>query len=285
MTLLNRWLSGSTAYENYQAFVRRIVEPLYDSLGIEVVASEQKLNRYARSIAINLACQAGLEVCLQETSEKLNEVVASGAQIAPDLQSAIYCNGLRQANSSTYFYLQNKMLQSENQAERTLIIAALGCSQDDLLLTQLLNLAITPGDALRLQEKFRVFAAPINNGALGLRVLMNFLRYNFHAVRAVSATQVNTILNNIAPRISSQEILDEFESLLSFLTENGGISEVSGDNLRTAANSNLKWQEKHLDEIAKWLQGYSTETTTIGAGSLMISTIAITFCAVIKYFL
>lgn len=284
MTLLNRWLSGSTAYEHYQAFVRRIVEPLYDSLGVDVVDNEPKLNRYARSIAINLACQAGLESCLEQTSEKLQKVVQEGVVIAPDLQSSIYCNGLRHASPTTFFHLQNKMLQSEDQAERTLIIAALGCSQDEAILTQLLNLAITPGDALRLQEKFRVFAAPVNNGELGLRVLMNFIRYNFHAIVSVAPAQINTMLNNIAQRVSSQEIFDEFDSLLKLLEEFNGITGTNGVSYRGTANNNLQWQEEHLKEIEEWLQG-SIETTTAGAGSLVISSLSIVFCAVFKYFL
>lgn len=276
MTLLNRWLSGSTAYENYQSFVRKIVEPLYNRLGVDIVANEPKLNRYARSIAINLACQAGLESCLNQTSSKLQQVVENGAQIAPDLQGPIYCNGLRQASAHTYFYLQNKMLQSEDQAERTLIIAALGCSQDESILTQFLNLAITP-DALRLQEKSRVLAAPVNNGELGLRVMINFIRYNFNALLAVSPSQVNTMLNNIAPRISSKILLDEFITLLSLLEESGGITESNGLNYRATANANLQWQNKHLDEVSEWLRG--------SAGSLMISMALIAFCAVLKYFL
>lgn len=276
MTLLNRWLSGSKAYEDYQKFIRKIVEPLYTSLGVDVVSNEPKLNRYARTIAINLACQAGLELCLNQTSERLTQVVERGVEIAPDLQSAIYCNGLKQANATTYFHLLNKLLQSEDQAERTLIIAALGCIQDESLLTQLLNLAIMPGDALRLQEKYRILTSPVNNGDLGLRVMMNFIRYNFHAILSVSSSQVNTMLNNIAPRISSQAMLDEFDSLLSLLEQFNGITEGFGSTLRTAANSNLQWQEKHLDEVSKYLSS---------ARSLMISTVVITFCAFLKYLL
>lgn len=317
MTLLNRWLSGSPSYESYQAFVKKIVEPLYNRLGVEVDVNDPKLDRYARSIAINLACQAGLESCLTQTSQKLQQIVNTTATIAPDLQSAIYCNGLRQADVNTYFFLQNKMLNSEDQAERTLIIASLGCSQDAALLTQLLNLAIIPGDVLRLQEKFRVLVAPVNNGELGLRVMMDFIRYNFESILAVSATQVNTMLSNIASRVASVELSDKFDALLAFLEGSGIITEANRISFVASTESNLDWQTKNSDQINDFFQvegetstvlstttnggtgdpsttetGGTEETTstivpptTGGAGAVMVSTIAITFFAFIKYLL
>lgn len=297
MTLLNRWLSGSSAYNNYQAFVRKIVEPLYNRLGVEVVPNEPKLERYARSIAINLACQAGLSTCLSQSADKLQQVISSGAKIAPDLQSALYCNGLRQSNATTFFYLQNKMLNSEDQAERTLIINALGCAQDEVLLTQYLNLAIIPGDALRLQEKFRVLVAPVNNGELGLRVMMEFIRFNFHAIIAISPTQVNTMLSNIASRVASQTLYNEFSSLLTLLQEFGGITESSAGNYRSSANANLVLQAANLGAIEEFFNDEDTTlapttvvtdqttSTTLGAGSVMISTFALIGCALIKHLL
>lgn len=285
MTLLNRWLSGSSAYENYQRFVREIVEPLYKKLGIEIVASEHKLDRYNRAIAINLACQAGLDSCLAETAKKLQEIVSSGTDVAPDMQSAIYCNGLRQSNSTTFFHLQNKMFKSEDQGERTLIIAALGCSQDATLLAQFLNLALLPGDALRLQEKFRVLSAPVNNGELGLRVLMNFIRESYQQITAIASSQVDTMLSNIASRVASQTLYDEFDSLLKFLEASNGITESSGVNLRASAKINLDWQKQNLEKIDRWLSDGSTDgdTTTLGAGSAVISTFVFACCALLKF--
>lgn len=298
MTLLNRWLIGSPAYESYQTFVKKIVEPLYNRLGVEVIGTEHKLERYARSIAINLACQAGLSNCLTQSAQKLQQVINNGTKIAPDLQSAIYCNGLRQSNSTAFFYLQNKMFQSEDQAERTLIINALGCAQDATLLSQYLNLAILPGDALRLQEKFRVLVAPVNNGELGLRVMMEFIRYNFHAIIAISPTQVNTMLSSIASRIASQDLYNDFNSLLTLLQTYGGITESDGQTYRASANENLAWRTKNLGAIESWFKdggttsapstttpSSTTESTTLGAGSVMISTFSLVACVLVKYLL
>jgi len=309
LTLLNRWLTGSSAYENYQKFVRKIVEPLYNKLGVEIEVDDPKLDRYGRALAINLACQAGLPTCLSQTAEKLQEVVSSGAKIAPDLQSAIYCNGLRQANAVTFSFLQSKMLNSEDQAERTLIINALGCAQDEATLTNYLNLAIQPGNNLRLQEKFRVLVAPVNNGELGLRVMMNFITANHESIKEVTPTQVDIMLNNIAPRIASQELNDAFNTMLDALEAAGGITSTSREAHKATANSNLNWQEKYLEKIELWLwlddgnvvptdapttiaateppttASPEEEDTTLGAGSIVVSTFIVTISVLIRYFL
>ncbi|CRL06584.1 CLUMA_CG019460, isoform A [Clunio marinus] len=92
LTLLNRWLEGTSAYPNYQSFVRRIVEPLFIEYGMEVIANEPELNRYARSLAINLACESGIESCLSGTSQRLVDLVENGVFIAPDLQKCEHQN-------------------------------------------------------------------------------------------------------------------------------------------------------------------------------------------------
>jgi aminopeptidase N len=309
LTLLNRWLSGSSAYANYQKFVRQIVAPLFTSLGVEIVATEPKLDRYARAMAINLACEAGLESCLTQSAAKLQQVVAGSATIAPDLQSAIYCNGLRQGNAasnSAFSFLQDKMLQSQDQAERTLIINALGCSQTSSLLINYLNLAIQPGTSLRLQEKFRVLAAPLSAGEVGLEVLIDFTRANFQEISELGPNQLNTVLGSIAPRVSSQVMFNKFEALLTTLEQAEGLTSEGATGYNATAKTNLEWQEKHLGVIGTWLETYddvvtteaptvpptastvtspnldTTSTTTIGAGSVVASMVVLTVCAMIK---
>jgi hypothetical protein len=65
-----------------------------------------------------------------------------------------------------------------------------------------------------------------------------------------------------------------------------GISESSGTELRSTSQSNLDWQAKNLGPIQEWLEGEETgETSTLGAGSAMISTVLLVACAVTKFFL
>lgn len=287
LSLLDKWLSGTTAYESYQSFVRRIVDPLFGKFGVDIELSEPKLDRFARQIAINLACIAGHQTCLSNSSQKLDDMLTNGLEIMPDVQSSIYCNGLRGSNSTMFLHMQERMLKSEVQAERSLIIGALGCVEDESTLIHYLGLAIN-GKSLRLQEKSRILTAPVNSGIIGLRAMIKFIILNHEDL---SSSQINMMLSTIASRISTEAIYNEFESLLTLLTLNNGISEGTQTSLKTAANAGLNWQKKHLKEIEMWLEANEEATTTEaapttqGSQSIFASTLLIITCAVMKYLL
>lgn len=128
-TSLNRWLSGSRIYSDYQAFVRKNVAALYNRLGAKIIDDEPRVDRYARTIAINLGCQAQLSNCLRDTNQELLAFVYNGKSIAPEYATTIYCNGLRTANGVLYNYMKDWILRSSSQTERNNLITAMGCIQ------------------------------------------------------------------------------------------------------------------------------------------------------------
>ena len=250
---------GTAAYDNFRAFARRIVEPLYNHYGTDVIPNEHNFDRFARSLAINLACAAGVESCLTDVSEILENVVNNVTVISPDVQLAIYCHGLRQtrndASSTAFSFLLDVMLRSEYQAERTLIQTALGCAENAERLTEYLELALRPGEArLLLVERLRIFTIAVNSNELGLQVMIDFVRENFEAINEVQQGQSNTILSEIAIRVASVEILEEFETLLTEFEDSELITEDFAVTLRASVNSNFEWQEKFVEQIRNLLQ-------------------------------
>lgn len=262
MTLLNRWLASSPAVlANYQKFVQKIVEPLFTKLGVEVIENEPKLDRYARQIAINLACQSGHPACLEQVEAKIQAVVAGTTTVAPDLQSAIYCNGMRRATKETYDFFTEKMLASEDQAERTLIIAALGCSTNSERLLPFLRMALE-ADTVRLQEKFRILSAPINSGEVALRSMIDFIYANYAAINTISPSQVRSMLGNLAPRITLYTQSD-FTRLLTLLQTNEVLTEAQVASYAASITSNVLWMTNNADEIGNWLVQEETTITTV----------------------
>lgn len=251
MTLLNRWLASTDVYQNYQIFVRQIVGPLIVHLGFDVIPGEHRMDRFARTTAINLACESELPSCQTQIAERFQQAM-NGIEIAPDLQPAIFCQGLRQGNATHFNFIHTRLRNSNNQAERTVLQLALGCSQDFDSLITFLRTAFT--DELRLSEKFRVLVVPQNNGELGLRVMIELIRNNFDDIINVAAGQVNTMLSSIASRVSSEVLFNELNSLLLHLLDLNRLTEAAVNNFRTMARVNLDWQQLNLPEIREWLQ-------------------------------
>lgn len=294
MTVLNKWLMGTATYANYQSFVLHIVTPLFDKFGFDVILGEPKLDRFVRQLAINFACTAGHRTCLSSSSQKLDEMFTNGVEILPDVQGSIYCNGLRKANSSMFSRLREKMLSSVRQAERTLLINALGCVENEDILIEYMSLVINgKAPSLRVQDFSKLLTAPVNSGHVGLRAMLKFVAFNHEKL---SSAQVNTILSSIASRISTETLFNELQTLLTQLKLNNGISDGTQNSFLVAARAGLDWQKKYLKEIGDWLEenvgGLNTEgttdstsTTTQGSQSVFASTLLIIICTVMKYLL
>ena len=246
-TLLNRWLSGSSVYPAYQAFMMKNSEALFNRLGVYNINNEPRLDRYARTIAINIACQFQLSACLSQSLQALQTSLNTGTAIAPDLVSTIYCNGLRTATTANYILMESKLLQSTSQTERNTIITAMGCIQNPSLLTIYLGQAVKTENSLSNGDKSRILTSPVNNGEASLRALINFVRVNFEAINSINAT--TTVCSNIASRVSNQQLFDEFNSLTSFLRDNGMLTENQVTSYRNSASTILEWQATNLEHV------------------------------------
>jgi aminopeptidase N len=278
-TLLNRWLTGTAVYPHYQTFMRKNVQALFTRLGTNIVNNEQRVDRYARTVAINIACQAQLESCLTQTTQSLQTMIDSGNALAPDLVAPMYCNGLRKA--ALFNAMKDKMLQSTSQAERNTIITSLGCTQDMNLLSNLLGMAIDSTVTLSNNEKTRILSAPMNNGEASVKAMLAFAKEN--VADLIPSGRLNSILNNIAARITNEELREEFVTFLSTLRGTNQITEGQSNVNRQSAATILSWQADNLGPIMEFFEvdGRAT-TTTLGAGSVVLSTAILALCAFVK---
>lgn len=181
-SVMNRMLTSTTSYDNYQKFVRGSTAAIYNKLGANLIPNEPKLDVYARQLAIDLACQAGLASCLSQTNDKLHQMMTTpGMKIVPDVRSQIYCNGMRLATSELFFFMFNRIQTTSDASERQLLLTSLGCTGDKTLLQMHLNSGISAGD-LTTNERARVLTSAVANGQVGLEVTMTFLKANYVAI-------------------------------------------------------------------------------------------------------
>ncbi|KAJ6636156.1 Aminopeptidase N [Pseudolycoriella hygida] len=251
--LYNRWLLGTPVYDEFQDYVLKNVAAMYNKLGVNVIENEPRLDRYARQIAINLACLHGSAQCLDDTAEQLENFFNLQKTLHPDVVAQIYCNGIRRSGADVVEKMQNLLLKAKRQIERDRIIAGLGCIEDPDILYEHLLMAIQPGE-LSSAERSNVLTLPLDNGIASLRALMNFIRSNYGGINLVSADLVSTLCSNIAIRISTKEMYDTFVKLLSHLKINGAISASKETKLQPYAKGILNWQEKHMEHVVLFFE-------------------------------
>ena len=258
-TSLNRWLMSSSVYSQYQRFVRHNAVRYFNKLGVEFRDDELHIDRYGRSVIISLACGAQLEECLRETNNELVAFIETGKRIAPEYVQLIYCNGMRTANVLHFLAMKNRLFQITDPAERTRMIAGLGCTQNTDLLFSLLNLVILPGIELTTVEKNRILTQSASNGEDAIRVLMSFTRENFVAMSEISVNTINNVLTNVAMYIGSEELFTEFEQLITMLVVNGGITINQFVALRESGRVNLNWQRDNLEPITAFFSTWQPQ--------------------------
>lgn len=305
-TLLNRWITGSVAYPRYQNFMRKNAAAFFNSLGTSNIQDENRIRRYARPIAINIACEAQLSNCLTLTSQRLQGMIDTGVAIHPDLVSTLYCNGMRGASASLFAAMQSKLLASNVQADRNAIITGMGCTQNTALLADFFTFAINPASTLSASERSRILTSAINIGEASIRTMVNFLRDNSAQVGTYGL--VPTMASNIAARIPNQALLTEFTSLLSLLQTNSILTAAQVTSYTASANTLLTWQNSYLSHVirafdaidaatpttvvpptqapttvAQTTAAPGVQTTTQGAGSAVLSLTVLLFAFIAKY--
>jgi aminopeptidase N len=312
VVLLNRWLSGSSAYANFQEFMRKNIQALYLRLGVNPIANEARVDVYARMIAINIACEAQHELCLTQVNQRLQQELYSEIPVTSDYVRVIYCNGVRKADSALFTSLRNKMTASSVSSERNTILTALGCVQDPAILTSYLAFAVNAGSDLTASERSRILSSPINNGEQSVLTLIEFTRTNYQSINFYNL--VSSVCSNIAARVSNQEMMDSFSSLLTSLQGAGILSEAQTANYKNNANTIMNWQAANLRSVELFFRGEedtttsttpvpttpapttttnspttpsqgTTESTTLGAGNIALSAIILTFSIFIKFLL
>lgn len=251
--LYNRWLLGSPVYDEFQDYVVKNVAAMFDKLGVNVIDNEPRLDRYARQIAINLACLHGLTQCLTDAAQQLENMINLQETLHPDVVAQIYCNGIRRSGTMVVEAMQNILSSATRQIERNRIIAGLGCIEDSVILYEHLFMAIRPGP-LSSAERGNILSSPLNNGIDSLLVLVDFIRLNYGGINLIDPNLVATLCSNIAIRIPTEELFDEFTNLLSHLELNGAISTSTGNSLRLSAQGILSWQEQNLQHIVLFFE-------------------------------
>ncbi|KAH8236553.1 hypothetical protein KR026_005123 [Drosophila bipectinata] len=277
ITLFNRYLSGDASYSNFQFYVSHLVSDQFDKFGVQDLSGEQHLVKYTRNILINIACLAGVESCLSETTAKLEALVDQGTVIEPNLQSQVYCNGLKKADDRVYNFVFNKLINSSDQAERRLLISSLGCSQSTTQLEKFLNTSID--NSLRGQESITVLSAVYSRGEVGLLAAIDFLDKNWEKYGELNSGfgGVNPLYSDILG-ISAYAVSADQQQALQNLVEKVKDSEYVPSTLQTSVDANFKanndWLTANKEPLVSWMTGFRTG----GSSALSASLLATVLC-------
>lgn len=287
---LNRMYYGSDLHENLQRFIRESAEEIYKTFGVSEKADETNyLNTYLRVVGINLACGSGNDECKTDVAAKLKAEIDGTAVVESNLRTAIYCNAYRVEGATVYNYLFKKLHESNNQAERTLIINALGCTDNAELLQKYLDSTILADNAVvdgvqvfyRIQERNRVLTAAYNNGPAGIIAALTFMADKSADIQRLymnPETIITSTISAISQRVVADSHKTKVQESLTKLQAAGVTTEAFSTGILANIAVNNAWADTYHTEIKDFLVDYFN-----GASTVVVSTMLISFAVVVNY--
>lgn len=172
---------------------------MYDTVGTRDIPEEPFLRKYARTIAIQWACNMGSVHCRSDANRELRTLMVSGGEYHQNVRSVLYCAGLRSGNKNDFNFIWNRMLSSNDGNMRNLLITALGCSTTPRFLREFLrsSLNVTNDNEIEYRpgEAYRVFNAVYQSGLIGLEMALEFIfTYRLEAFASFGFTNFENII-------------------------------------------------------------------------------------------
>ncbi|XP_055907199.1 uncharacterized protein LOC129942349 [Eupeodes corollae] len=287
LTVFNRFLSGDKEYPVFRVYVADVVGNIYNRLGVQYYTGEQHFTNNVRTIAINLACIAGVQSCLDDSLDKLKGLVHKGTEIEPNLQAVIYCNGLKNAGDSEFEYVYKRLMTSVDQAERKTLISSLGCSHNSTLLKKFVESSISKSDdvTLRVQERITLLSSAYSRGEVGLFACIDFLTENYEEYADLtSGFGGSNPLDSDIRGMSSYVVNKNQEArLLALVNKVKNHPDVS-KNLESSVQANIKansdWLDSNRDPVMKWVVEHYKSSAGSIFGSIIPAIIAMCYVIV-----
>uniref|UniRef100_A0A182NG41 Aminopeptidase n=1 Tax=Anopheles dirus TaxID=7168 RepID=A0A182NG41_9DIPT len=215
-TYFNNRMRGLSNYALFQIFVDTLISDVFVTLDVtSVTPDERLLDKYLRQVVSSWACRMGIESCLSDTRIALEREVSGEEPVHPDVADLVYCYGLRTTSTTAFQYLYSKLQASDNRAQRSLLISALGCTIDSEQLSEYLRTAIgsEPQVNYDLEERYYVLTSVLTTRE-GVDALIQFLMENYSYVASVLGTN---ILNSLVQAIASRTNTPAEEQMLNTL--------------------------------------------------------------------
>lgn len=249
-------------YEMFRMFIIEIVDPIYSRLGLNSKSGESVFDREIREIAIFWMCKMEYKPCVSYVNTKLNEFIHNPHNIHPDIQLAVLCNALRNADIETFMNLWNITL--DFNGNREILIKSMACTEN-------------PEVFLHLRDRYKderflkrdaqlVLIHFVQNYKYGISVIKEWMWKNW---MSTDHSEEMFMLNTAMKRVNTVNKFEIFSSAKSTFYIGGNFN--NDDKLEDFMNinthiKNINWLSENREEIQVWLSEHLrpsvTESTT-----------------------
>nr|ACF34999.1 Cry1Ab-RR resistance protein APN2 [Ostrinia furnacalis] len=266
-------LTGSEVYHLFQRYVLELTAPLYSSLGFNNTANDEFVTAYHRTIVLNFNCRFGNEHCVETAQEMLESFRTTQVRLAADIQTTVYCSGLRGGDADNFDFLWDEYLKSTDSSEQSILLNALGCTSNADRRQFYMNQVINETSQVREQDRHTILVSTINASPENMEEALDFVVENFHLIqpRVQGLSGTTNILNALSRRLTTQAHSDKVDQLFNrhqFIFTAGELASIGAIRENIAAS--LTWSAEYLDTVESWLVENYTDSASIITSSFVI---------------
>ncbi|EDV49977.1 aminopeptidase N [Drosophila erecta] len=258
LSVYDTYLRGDDSYYHFQNFVRGLISPIFDKIGVNEIPGEHYLNNYLRIVLVSLACQVGSTDCYNQSAKKLSEYLYNGTAIEATLRTQAYCAGLRSTTNDIYSRVQSDLLSSSDYTDRSLFISSLGCSGSTEQLIDFLKLSLDASNSLIYSERTSLLNSAYSRSEIGLTASLEFLETNWEAYAKLSQTAkpLDSALRGIASYVVSEKQKTRLNALVDVVKAEGPsyVHDDLSSGIESRIATNFAWLAVNRDPVFNWIE-------------------------------
>ncbi|XP_071652134.1 uncharacterized protein [Temnothorax longispinosus] len=258
--LKKRFTGYNLEHSLLKMYVLSLIDNINVKIGYEDHEKDDRLTVLLRQEVNNWLCNFDDNECVRIYTDKFKQWKAKKAnsRIKPNERTTAYCVAIRHGTSDDWEFLWKEYFNSNHAADQTVILNALGCSQNKAILEKYLKYAITSYEKSRIrkQDSTTVFAAVYNSGLLGAEYVLDFVEKHHKEMEAYYGGQgtIATILDGASQRLSTIELVNKFEKLINNHKADFASIQKSLESSLRIAKYELQWYRSYSPSIIRWLQ-------------------------------
>ncbi|KZC13131.1 Aminopeptidase N, partial [Dufourea novaeangliae] len=229
LTFLRRHVQGRDADDAYKQYVARIVTPIYNRIGDTDTKWSKHELRLLKMLLRKWVCQIDAADCKANSLDMFkNWQNGDSKKIPPNFRSAVYCEVVKLNDFSKW----------------------------NTIWTLLLHTAIEDNGVIRREDSSTVFSNIIEASLEGVDYVMDFIKANYIDIVEYyrGPSQIHSIVNTLAKRVTTEELLSKYTELISWLAIQDPIFRISLNSYQSIVEQERTWAEKNVPKIHAWIE-------------------------------
>ncbi|KAJ2952363.1 hypothetical protein O0L34_g4648 [Tuta absoluta] len=251
--LRNRLIHLPEKLAEFDKIMFNYLETVIAEVGYDVPASEPFPVTRNRFNVLSFACNIGHKDCITDAVNKYSGFRNNRISVNPNIRRHVYCKGIHEGSYADWRFMYQRWLGSNNQADESVMLRALGCSTDEQAVKEYLETILTPD--VRAQDRVNAFTFLYMGDRKNANLALQFIKERYDEIKSATILQAsfNSVISNLASYLDEQGLAD-MEQWLQ--TNQANIPEYGvGINAINLARASMNWGTEMADTILNAAKG------------------------------